>query len=110
MDIKFREVSVAADMIPMDMGGRSSNRLVRQPAHRFADIADSQSRIDQQRPLLPNEQIAVRLLPVAVLAEDKCAFIHLIDGEPVCHIVPHTILYCDDTAQYSVETSASERS
>ena len=83
--VKFREMPVAADVVPVDMGGCRRHRPVRQRLHRGADIADAQAGVNQKGFLLTLEEVTVGLLPVAVLADDVCILVDRVDGEPIGH-------------------------
>ena len=83
--VKVGKVAVAADMVPVNVGGYGGDRLLRQPDHLVINIADAQAGVDKQAALRSVEQITVGLLPVAVLAENGSIWVDLVQGKPVFH-------------------------
>jgi hypothetical protein len=79
------EVLMAADMVPVNMGGGGRYRLVRQFYDFIMNIADSKSRINQQASLRPVQEVAVGFLPVAVFADGEGIIVYFVNCEPVIH-------------------------
>jgi len=83
--VEVRIVPMSAYMVPVDVRGDGRHRLVRESVHLHRDIADAESRVDQQGPLVALEQVAVCLLPVATLADGVGVLINRLHREPGSH-------------------------
>ena len=88
--VKIRVTGVAADVVPVDVGGHGCHRETGQLVHLVRNMADAQAGVDEQTALCAAEQVAVGLLPVAVLADDIGITVYFIGGKPVFHKTPYT--------------------
>ena len=76
---------MAADVIPVYVSGCGGNGLIRQLAHRIADIADAETCVNQQAALRSVQKIAMGFFPVPVFADDVCIAVDLVNGKPIVH-------------------------
>ncbi len=73
---------MAANMIPVNVGGYCGNRLVGQRHDLLIDITDAKPGINQQTMFRAIQEITMRFLPVAVFTDDIRFLVNLI-CEPV---------------------------
>ena len=87
MDGGGLELSAAADVIPVDVSQGHGDGAVRQGLHLPTEIPHPQPGVDEQGAVPTQEEVAVGLLPVAVLAEGKGIIVHALYCEPGRHSV-----------------------
>ena len=107
MRIKIREIPMPADMVPMDVRRNRCYMLIGQFNNFVIYIADPQTRIDQQTPLRPVQQIAMRLLPVPVFTDTIGISVYFIYSKPIAHLSKTFLLKTKNSAilknKYSTE-------
>ena len=89
VSVKIGEVFMPADVIPMDMRGDGGDVFIGQFADLLVNIADPEPRIDQETALAAYQEIAVRFLPMAILAYNIRRFVEFIYREPIIHFCIH---------------------
>jgi hypothetical protein len=67
MDESLIEETVSADVIPMNVGGENHDRQIDKCSHDGANIGNASPGIHERRTLAPHEDVAVDVLPVAVV-------------------------------------------
>ena len=67
------------------MGGDSRYRQPGERLHLPGDVTNAQARVDEEGPVPALQEVAVGLLPVAVLADNVGAVVDFVDCKPVAH-------------------------
>ena len=80
------EMPVAANVVPVDVGGGHRDGKLGQPPDHGSDVRHPQARVDEQGPLQPQQQVAVSLLPVPVFADGEGVPVDFLYGKPAGHV------------------------
>jgi hypothetical protein len=70
--IEVGEISVASDMVPMDMGGDGDDWFIGKAHHFIVNIADAQSCIDEQAGNRAIQKVTMCFFPVSVFTDYVC--------------------------------------
>lgn len=87
MDGGGLELSAAADVVPVDVGQGHGDGAVRQGLYLSPEAPHPQPGVQEQGAVPAQEEVAVGLLPVAVLAEGEGGVVHALPREPGRHSV-----------------------
>ena len=79
---------MAADVVPVDVGGNCRHRQGGKFFDLCGDIAEAQAGVDEQSFFCSAQEVAVGLLPVAVFAEDEGFVVDPVKGKPGGHRGP----------------------